>query len=248
MSIVSRSFKIIWRIIKLAFTLLVAFVCIFLLWRVFSRGTPKDLELITPNDKIYEAYTRAEDGELEYFTQDRLTLTTDGKFGIPNCIFIPEANQIQLVLRYNNSTIRALAEDYSLDAVPARTDELFDVTLLLQTDLTPDDQDDNAGNVEGAVEYTRCHGKVVMEDTKNLYNFRRIVFDLDECGLDLEALMDEGLLLAIYADVYYIEDVDYDETPYGTLFLYDYKRENHDEEISRKEEKLIREYGKGEIN
>ena len=243
MSIASRVFRIIWRIIKLGFTLLVAGICIFLLWRVFSRGTPSDMELITPNDKIYNAYLKAEDGELEYFTQDRLSLTTDGKFGIPECIFIPDANQIQLVLRYNNSTIRALAEDYALAEVPDRSEELFEVSLLIQTDLTPDVQIDNAGDVESAVAYTRCQGKVVMEDTKNLYNFRRIVFDLDDCGIDLDELMEDDILLAIYADVYYAEDVDYDKTPYGTLFLYDYLREDHVKEISGKEEKLIKEFG-----
>ena len=244
MSIASRVFRIIWRIIKLGFTLLVAGICIFLLWRVFSRGTPSDMELITPNDKIYKAYLEAEDGELEYFTQDRLSLTTDGKFGIPECIFIPDANQIQLVFRYNNSTIRALAEDYALAEVPDRSEELFEVSLLIQTDLTPDVQIDNAGDVESAVAYTRCQGKVVMEDTKNLYNFRRIVFDLDDCGIDLDELMEDDILLAIYADVYYAEDVDYDKTPYGTLFLYDYLREDHVKEISGKEEKLIKEFGK----
>ena len=243
MSIASRVFRIIWRVIKLGFTLLVAAVCLFLLWRVFSRGTPSDVELITPNDKIYKAYLEAEDGELEYFTQDRLSLTTDGKFGIPECIFIPDANQIQLVLRYNNSTIRALAEDYALAEVPDRSEELFEVSLLIQTDLTPDVQTDNAGDVESAVAYTRCQGKVVMEDTKNLYNFRRIVFDLDDCGIDLDELMEDDILLAIYADVYYAEDVDYDKTPYGTLFLYDYLREDHVKEISGKEEKLIKEFG-----
>ena len=243
MSIASRVFRIIWRIIKLGFTLLVAGICIFLLWRVFSRGTPSDMELITPNDKIYNAYLKAEDGELEYFTQDRLSLTTDGKFGIPECIFIPDANQIQLVFRYNNSTIRALAEDYALAEVPDRSEELFEVSLLIQTDLTPDVQIDNAGDVESAVAYTRCQGKVVMEDTKNLYNFRRIVFDLDDCGIDLDELMEDDILLAIYADVYYAEDVDYDKTPYGTLFLYDYLREDHVKEISGKEEKLIKEFG-----
>ena len=46
MSIVSRALKIFWRLIKFAATALIAFVCIFLLWRVFSRGTPKELELL----------------------------------------------------------------------------------------------------------------------------------------------------------------------------------------------------------
>lgn len=242
MSIVSRSFKILWRLIKLAATLLVVFVCVFLLWRVFSRGIPADMKVLSVNENTYEAYAENQN-KLEYFRQDRLTITSDGKFGAPDCIFIPDANQIQLVIRYNNSTIRALAEDYALSPVPAREDELFDVTLLLQTDLTPDNDEDNGGNIPEAVAYTRCHGKVVMEDTKNLYNFRRIVFDLDDCGLDMKELMENGTLLAIYADFYYVNDIDYDDTPYGTLFLYDYMRENHDEDISSKDEKALAAFG-----
>lgn len=241
MSIVSRSLKIFWRVLKFAATALVAFVCIFLLWRVFSRGTPKELELLSVNEKICQAYVE-NGGELEYFRQEHLTLTSDGLFGVTDCIFIPDANQIQIVVRYNNSTLRALTEKYGLEAVPDREKNIFDVTLLLQTDLTPDDDTDNGGNIREAVEYTRCHGELYLSEEKNLYNFRRIVFDLDECGLDIKELMADGTLLAIYADFYYVEDIDYEATPYGTLFLYDYVAENSFEEISDKEAKAVEKF------
>lgn len=249
MSIVSRSLKIFWRLLKFAATALVAFVCIFLLWRVFSRGTPKELELLSVNEKIYDSYVE-NGGELEYFRQEHLTLTSDGLFGVTDCIFIPDANQIQLVVRYNNSTLRALTEKYGLEAVPDREKNVFDVTLLLQTDLTPDNDTDNGGNIPEAVEYTRWHGKVYLSESKNLYNFRRIVFDLDESvdeyGISLKELMENGTLLAIYADFYYVEDIDYEATPYGTLFLYDYLAENDFEEISAKEKRAIEKFGERE--
>ena len=245
MSIVSRSLKIFWRLLKFAAAALVAFVCIFILWRVFSRGTPKELELLSVNEKICSVYEE-NSGELEYFRQEHLTLTSDGLFGVTDCIFLPDANQIQIVVRYNNSTLRALTEKYQLESAPDREENVFDVTLLLQTDLTPDDDADNGGNIPEAVEYTRCHGELYLSEGKNLYNFRRFVFDLDECGLDMQELMADGTLLAIYADFYYVEDIDYEATPYGTLFLYDYLAENDFEEISAKEKRAIEKFGERE--
>lgn len=244
MSIASKSFKITWKLIKLFGTAVVLFVCIFLLWRVFSRGTPKNLETLTVNEDIRTAYTENQNS-LNIFTQEHLTLTSDGLFGVPQCLFIPEANQIQIIVRYNNSTLRALADDekYKLESVPKRTDNVFDVTLLLQTDLTPDNSTDNGGNIPEAVEYTRCHGTLCLSGEKNLYNFRKYVFDLDSCGIDLGELMDSGLLLAIYADFYYVEDVNYDEKPYGTLFLYDYLAENLPYKLTAKDKKAINAFG-----
>ena len=243
MSIVSRALKIIWKLIKFAATALVAFVCIFLLWRIFSRGIPADMKVLSPNEKVYAAYTENSE-ELEYFRQGHLTLTSDGLFGAPDCIVSPEANQIQLVVRYNNSTIRALQTEYGLEKAPERSENVFDVTLLIQTDLTPEDDTDNGGNIPEAVKYTRCHGTLTLSDEKNLYNFRRMTFDLDDCGIDMKELMEDGTLLAIYADFYYVEDTDYEDTPYGTLFLYDYLAENDFEEISSKDERALKKFGK----
>ena len=247
MSIASRSFKIIWRVIKLLGTLLVAFVCIFLLWRMFSRGASDDMELISVDSQLYEAYE--ENGKnVEFFRQDKLSITSDGFFADPDCIFIPETNQIQIIIRYNNSTLRALAENekYALDSVPDRNSNVFDVTLLVQTDLTPDDDTDNTGKNPETVKYTRCHGTLVKSEQKNLYNFRRYVFDLDDCGIDMKEMMKSGDLLAIYCDFYYVNDINYEERPYSTLFIYDYKRDNKWDEISKEEAKLFEEFGKNQ--
>ena len=59
-----------------------------------------------------------------------------------------------------------------------------------------------------------------------MYNYRKMVFDLADADVDISALIDKGLLLAIYADFYYVEDINYDEEPYGALCRYDYKSEN----------------------
>lgn len=226
MSRVSRVFRVFWRIVKVLFALLIFFVIFFLVWRVFSSTKPpKSVAELTVNDKVYEAYL-AEGEDLRIWRQKQNTLTrgekNSGYFGAADCVFIPGANQVQLLARYNNSTIRALAEDYGLDTVPSREEELYDITLVLALDLTPDVTEDNAGNDPSSVRFVRLHAVSSEADMKNMYNYRRLVFDLDEAGLSLESLRESGELLAVYADFYYNQDVHYEETPYGALCLYDY--------------------------
>lgn len=229
MSRVSRGFRITAKIIKGLFFAVVFSVIALLLWRVFSSGDPKSMEALTVNEKLVAAYER--EGDELYMFRQSLNKTTYGKnnygyFTITDCVFIPEANQVQLVLRYNNATIRALTEDYGLSELPDRSDELYDLTLVLATDLTPDDTSDNAGNDPESVAFTRLQPVSVTSDEKNLYNYRRFVFDLEEAGLSLSELTGEGgLLLAAYADIYYVEDIRYDEYAYGTLCVYDYLQE-----------------------
>ena len=42
-------------------------------------------------------------------------------------------------------------------------------------------------------------------------------------------------VLAVYVDIYYIGDVDYDKDAYGTLCIYDYKAQREPYELSKKE-------------
>ena len=232
MSRASRGFRIAGRIIKLSAFAVIFAVIALLLWRITSSGTPKSMDVLTPNDRLEEAY--GEYGkELYVFSQDLKNITMAernyGYFSVTDYYIIPEADQIQLVFRYNNSTVRHLAEDYKLEDVPDLNELLYDVTLYVQTDLTPENSEDNAGNMEGVVSYTRVHPveSLTTHERKPLYNYYRYVFDLSSVGLSLSDLLESGELLAVYADIYYNQDIDYEETPYGTLCLYDYlaKRE-----------------------
>ena len=147
MSIVGKGFKLMGCLVKVLFGLLIFGVCVFLFWRISSSKTPDTLTDISVNDAIYEAYGDS-DGELYIFRQEQGTITrgarSPGYFSITHTVFIPEANQIQVVFRYNNSTIRSLVSDYSLDAEPDRSEDLFDVSLFFSVDLTPENTDDNA--------------------------------------------------------------------------------------------------------
>ena len=245
MSRASKGFRIAGNLIKFTATAVVMGVIALLLWRIFSSGTPSSLKAITPNDDLSAAY-ETYGNDLYIFKQDHMSITTaernHGYFAITDYYIIPEANQIQLVFRYNNSTIRSLAEDYKLDKAPSRDAELFDVTLMVQTDLTPDNQKDNAGNIKGAVEYTRLFPTSVEREQTNLYNYFRYVFEFDAAELDLSLLLDDGILLAVYADVYYNQDIDYEDTAYGTLFLYDYKTDIVKQRLSSADKRAIKNY------
>jgi hypothetical protein len=200
---------------------------------------------LTLNDKVYAAYEQ--DGtDLSMFRQnlDMITRTEKnyGYFSITDSVVIPAANQIQITVRYNNSTIRHLAEDYSLSEVPSRDSDLLDVTLLLATDLTPDVTEDNLGNNPESVTLTRVHAVSVDADTKNIFNYRRFVFDLGSAELSLSELMDKGLLLAVYTDIYYKGDVNYGEPAYGTLCVFDYVTKIEWDRIDSDDRDALRDY------
>ncbi len=243
MSVARRGFRIAGRLIKLAFILIIAAVNILFLWRIFSSSDPRSMNMLQPNAALAEAYA-ADNALSDAFYQDQRTLTSSeenyGYFGVTRTAFIPSANQAQLTFRYNNSTIRATQKDYALPQTPARTDELYDVTLLVAVDLTPENKDDNLSDSPEAVAYHRVHGRCVAQDQKNVYNYRKLVFDFGE--LDLGALKRDGLLIAIYADVYYVGDINYDEKPYGTLCLYDYLSADLPVKVSSADKAAIEEW------
>ena len=243
MSRVSRGFRIMGHLLKAFVWCAVAGVVLLLVWRIFSSGTPSELKAMMPNAPLAEAYEE-NGGKLYMFKQDHKNLTTAernyGYFGITDYYIIPEANQIQLVFRYNNSTIRARAEDESLAEIPAKEAELFDVSLVLQTDLTPENSEDNAGNIEGTVALKRFLPVSAEREITGLYNYFRYVFIFE--GYDLEALIESGELLAIYADVYYNEKIDYDALSYGTLFLYDYKSDIIKQKLTIRDKNAIKEF------
>lgn len=249
MSRVWRAFRWGGRTIKFLFFLVIFGVIAVLLWRMFSSGDPESMKTITPNDSLAIAYEK-EGEDLYLFRQEQRSITSGennyGYFSVTDAVFIPSANQIQIVVRYNNSTLRSLTEDKGLSSVPDRGEELFDVTLSLATDLTPDNPDDNLGNAEESVGFVRVHPVSVSADRKNLYNYRRFVFDLGAAGLSLSELLDGKLLLAVYADIYYKGDVNYDEPAYGTLCLYDYITEINPGRLTKKDRAALDAYVRGE--
>ena len=227
-----HNMRVFWRVVKWSISLLLCIICGILLWRVFSSGDPKEVKYLMGNDALYEAYEeKGKDLVLQYQMQDTITLAeyNRGYFSITQYVFIPDARQVQLVFRYNNSTIEHLARDYGLGAIPDKSEELFDLTLVTTKDLTPDNQGDNENTENLAME--RYYPTAAIRTETSLYTYYRFVFDNVEITPDM---------LYVFADIYYKGDLDYEERAYGTLCLYDDASPWVDYKLSRTERKMLK--------
>ena len=229
------------KILKYLAVCVVFAVMIFMIWRAFfSDVIPNSINTLTANDALYEAYKKdgnellIEHQKIDNITRVQLTEKEElqqgrksnyGYFCIPRVDIIPAANQVQIVFRYNNSTIRALKDDYGVDPLPDRSAELYDVSLVLNTDLTPDNQNDNANGGPESVRSTRYFPSKVytVSDEKNMYNYRKYVFE----NISLDELS-----LALFVDIYYIDDIDYEKLSYGTVCIWEYKAPTYTRKLS----------------
>ena len=212
--------------LKVLFYLFVIAVNAIMLWRVLFSGDPAKIQRLTVNDDLREAYS---DGQLLLETQEQRTLTSNGLFAVRECIFIPEAKQIQIVVRYNNSTLRQLAKDYGLENVPEKTEELFDVSIVKTTDKTPLDITDNT-NPEMLNEERYHPSGEPGRAYKRLYSYRRYVF---------ENVTREDAV-GMFVDIYYKGDADYEKTPYGALCIYEDGALMEDVKLSRADKKELK--------
>lgn len=252
----------------------------FFAWRTIDRNTvPGAVKTITPNEKLCEAYEES-GGKLTMFYQDQTDYSREeknyGYFANAGAVFIDEAEQLQFILRYNNSTLKYTSEDYSYyevtdedgaittyknkdDALKAakkinpddpekcmkycapelsRDDNVYDVTVTVMYDLTPENDKDNDGKTEEAVKELRFHptGEAITYQ-KTLYNYRKFIFD----GIKID-----DSVLAVMIDIYYVDDINYEEDTYATLLLYFYedKAENIKYKLSYADKKAIENYQK----
>lgn len=223
-------------IFKVLCILLIVGVNGIILWRVFSSGDPSSVKTLMVNQKTYDAYKHSGDSlTMWYQEQNNITKGQDnyGYFAVTDWYYIDQAEQLQLTFRYNNSTIRHLAEDYGLDKAPDRGEDLYDVSLLIAYDLTPEDTTDNDTNDPESVTFVRYFPSDSFKTQKNLYNYRKYVFD------DIQI---NDLVLAVYVDFYYVEDIDYENEAYGTLILYDYATKARTRALSSNDVKALKKF------
>lgn len=205
------------KIIKktLLYTLRLAsfFVIAILLWRIFSGEAPKNMQELLLTDSTVQSLNNSSTPFDVYYYQHKDNLTKDGKFSASHIYYIPAEKQVQITVRYNNSTVKKLMSDYSLSTKPDFEPFVFTLT-------------DGLGNTYTEYKY--------ISGSKNMYNYRRLVFD----GVDLDSLIveeppfnatedevnkfkeitkDKYLVL----NIYYKNDVLLSE-PYGKLPVFDY--------------------------
>jgi len=202
--------KVLYGLLALGILLMV----LYLLWRIyFSDNIPKELESLSPNAVLAESYAAHGQG-LRLQTQEQEPITRGeqnyGYFAVPQFVFIPEANQVQVLFRYNNSTLKATAKDFGLAEVPPRGEIVYDVSLLQIKDLTPEDLSDNKDG-SAALGEQRIMPSAHTVKTTALYTF--ILYTFDNVTVTDDTLV-------IFFDVYYGGVIDYEAKAYGALRLY----------------------------
>lgn len=233
----SYTLHVIGKTAKALFALVIFAICAALLWRVFfSAKLPKQMKTVEPNATLRAAYDAC-GGELSAFTQEQSSTTRGeynyGYFSVQRSVIFEKAGQIQLVFRYNDSTLEATAKDHGLENAPEKGVEVYDVSLLVLRDLTPEDKSDNTDGSE-TVAQERIFPTSHTVTTTSLYTYFLYTFD----GITLDDV------LVIYLDVYYPNGapVNYEEEPYGTLRIYHEESERVDVKLSGKEKAAIEAY------
>ncbi len=225
--------KIIGNVIRTLLYSLIAAMVLFLVWRIwFSTKIPENIKKLNINQPLKEAYAAA-DGQLYAFDQPQEEFTRGddnyGYFSIEDYVIIPDAHQVQIVFRYNNSTVEKLVEDFeSVTEVPDRKQKLYEVTLLKTTDLTPEDPDDNTSELNRSE--TRYQPTEIITEYTRMYSFHRIIFDNVDINEDD---------IALFADIYYVGELDYEQDPYGSICLYDDQMRSRDYEFDKADLKRL---------
>ncbi len=221
------------HVLRLLFALLIFAVCGMMLWRViFSQNPPDGFDEISANDRLCAAL--AEHGELTVLLQEDQVKYTEGEdnyayFNLDYCYFFKEADQVQLLLFYNNSTLERLAEELELESVPPRGEEVFSLKLSQYVDVTPDDYVKANENDILTEEHILTPSKCEIT-TNSLYTFLRYTFD----GVELDADT-----VVIYLDMCYGEGAR--EESCGTLRLYHRDSATTERTLSNKERKILTE-------
>ncbi len=232
-----------WRIAGFVFKalcgLVIACVIGLLAWRIIDRSiTPKAVKAIIPNQKLCEAYEkhgekltiRYQEPKNEYTQEDH----NYGYFANAGMLFIDEAEQLQFIMRYNKSTLEHVAEDFELSKLPSREENIFDVSLLIMYDLTPENKNDNDGKTPEAVKYVRIFpSDDAFLYQKTLYNYHKYVFD--------NVIVDNSVL-AIYVDIYYENAINYDERTLGTRLIYSYTYPTENYKLTKDDIRAIEQY------
>ena len=179
---------------------------------------------------MLSAALEANGGKLTVIEQDQVKYTEGADnyahFNLDYCYFIKEADQLQLLLYYNNSTLEYLAEDLKLSAVPPRGEEVFSLRLTQYIDVTPADyvkaSENDILTEEIVLTPTSCE-----IGTTSLYTFIRYTFD----GVDLE----NTDTVVVYLDILYGEE----QVHRGTLRLFHRESETVERELTSKEKGII---------
>ena len=178
--------KIVGRIVKIAALVLVFAVIALLIGRVLmAEYYPKSMKELYHSDGIVSLV--AKNGKAVIHTQDLRASYDNPDFALfmaKHLYYIPELGELQITLRYNNSTLRELQGDFGLASEPAPRADLFTFSIVDHTAV-----DESGKEVEGGGH--RVFAASVKTDSKFMYQYIKLTFtgisfeDADWLRLDI---------------------------------------------------------------
>ena len=120
----------------------------------------------------------------------------DGNFFAAGLIVVPEAGNLQVTVRYNESCLSRVAAFYKLSATPEPREGLFRYTLTA-----------SYNEAEEGNDFRTYEATVLREDSAFMYRYGKLVFD----GVDFEGAA------WMRVDIYYGEE----QTPFGHICVYE---------------------------
>lgn len=233
-----KAWLVIKTVIKSIFVALIIFIYGFFALRLCTSNPKQDI-LIT--QATYNAYNNNKDSFVVYSQNPQIFIdehdskqNTGYNLAIFNITYIPQAKQLQVTVRYNKSTLKLLEDVYGSDI---NTDEPFVYSLLFEdgTRIT--------SYTYKATKTNRYHFRYIVFDNVELEAYEEVLYTPENSAVT----DDEGRILAhetdensdaiiyetlengmckvyindyVYLDAYYIDDVDFNETPAASLLLF----------------------------
>ena len=262
--------RVIKRVFKIILTLFIVAVNAILIWRVFfSTSIPSDIEALEPNAPIAAAYLQHGDALQVRYQNNFSTVYKEDEFGYfsnSEALFIPQANQVQVVIRFPKNAVETLAESQArkqgldADATARLVEEMkaqsetkplcdwFTFSLVKTTDLTPGNREDNLD--ESTLSFQRIFPTSIKQSSSTLYTYYRLTFD----GVTIEELTAEekqaraekrevntNYTIGVFLDVHVAGD-DLSQPAYGTLCIYDCEMPWETRELSDDEKESFLSY------
>ncbi|MBE6670138.1 MAG: hypothetical protein E7601_08040 [Ruminococcaceae bacterium] len=209
----------VWRYSKIALKSLFVLLIIFVYGLLFVRmcsvdDIPDEFKNIYVNDALIELYN-SEGGEEKFIFQTLTKYNTDeesyGYFSAASVMLAPEAGQVQVIIKYNISTLEKLKEDYKLSvSIDRNRTDTFEFSLVVKSAVEPIVEGVPEGgetvdyNHESNYTLTRLYPVKTEFLSAGRHNYIRCVFE----GVDLD-LEDT---LGVFCDINYKDDIKYKQT------------------------------------
>ncbi len=110
-----KAFQIIKKILKYAVYACILFIFLFFFWRIYvSRHDPKGSNQVMWDNEAAEAY-RQNPGQFQIFCQKTPdSISGNGYFMTSRILYLPSVNQLQVTVKFNQSTLRYFLDYYKM--------------------------------------------------------------------------------------------------------------------------------------